>query len=456
MSDHFRPLDRDKLFLFPPSVQEWLPEDHLARFIADIVGKLDMRSLRASYAGRGVEAYQPEMLVGLLFYGYATGVFSSRKLERATYDSVAFRYIAANQHPEHDTIATFRRRFLPAVKACFKQILLIAAESGMLKIGRVSIDGTKVKANASKHHALSFAHATKLERRIKNEIERLLRMAEKADGANVPDGMDVPAELARRETRLQAIADAKERIRAREQARIATEQAAHDQKMAERAAKERATGKKRSGRKPKRPSRGMNKAAQINLTDDESRIMPTGDGFVQAYNAQGAVDCASLLLVDVDVSQCPTDRTLLEPVIARLKTLPKELGNVTEVLADAGYFSASNVEACERQKVTPYISAGRERHAGGLGRFRQPPPLPDGATASERLHHRMQTKEGRAIYGQRKATIEPRFGNIKSVHGFRQFSLRGFEKVSGEWQIMGSAYNLKRMHTIIMKAVKAG
>jgi transposase len=456
MSDHFRPLDRDTLFLFPPSVQEWLPDDHLARFIAEIVGRLDLRSLRAGYAGRGVEAYQPEMMVALLFYGYATGVFSSRKLERATYDSVAFRYIAANQHPEHDTIATFRRRCLPEVKDCFKQILLIAAESGMLKVGRVSIDGTKVKANASKHHALSFAHATKLERRIKNEINRLLRMAEKADVGDVPDGMDVPAELARREIRLQTIAEAKERIRAREQERIAAEQAAYDRKLAARVAREVANGRKYSGAKPKRPARAMNPNAQINLTDAESRIMPTGEGFVQAYNAQGAVDCGSLLLVSVDVSQCPTDRTLLEPAIADLAALPKQLGVVDEVLADAGYFSVGNIEACERHQFTPYISIGRERHAGGLGRFREPAPLPEGATATEQMAHRLRTKDGRAIYGQRKATIEPRFGNIKSVHGFRQFSLRGHEKVRGEWQIMGSAYNLKRMHTLTLKIAKAG
>jgi transposase len=454
MSDHFRPLDRDTLFLFPPSVQEWLPADHLARFIAEIVAKLDLGPLRAKYAGRGSEAYQPEMMVALLFYGYATGVFSSRKLERATHDSVAFRYIAANQHPEHDTIATFRRRFLTEVKTCFTQILLIAAESGMLKIGRVSIDGTKIKANASKHHALSYGHATKLERRIKNEIERLLRMAEKADVQDVPDGMDVPAELARRETRLQAIADAKERIRAREQERIAGEQAAYNQKIAERDA--RGPGKKPRGRKPKRPSRAMDPDAQINLTDEESRIMPSGDGFVQAYNAQGAVDCDSLLLVDVDVSQCPTDRTLLEPTISRLTTLPQQLGMVTEVLADAGYLSTNNIEVCERHKIIPYISIGRERHAGGLERFREPPALRKDATAKERMEHRLRTKDGRAVYGQRKATIEPKFGNIKSVHGFRQFSLRSYDKVRGEWQIMGAAHNLKRMHTLTFKAVKAG
>ena len=414
MSDHFRPLDRDTLFLFPPSVQDWLPEDHLARFIAEIVAKLDMSSLRAQYAGRGREAYQPEMMVALLFYGYATGVFSSRKLHRATYDSVAFRFIAANQHPEHDTIATFRRRFLREVQGYFRQILLVAAESGMLKIGRVSLDGTKVKANASKHHALSYEHATKLEKRIKNEIERLLRMAEKADQTEVPDGMDIPAELVRRETRLQAIADAKERIRVREEERIAADQAAHAQKMAERAARERETGKKSGRRKPKRPSRAIDPKAQINLTDEESRIMPTGDGFVQAYNAQGALDCDSRLLIDADVSQCPTDRSLLEPAVTRLMALPQELGTAGELLADAGYYSANNVAVCERRNVTPYISVGRECHTGGLKRFREPAPLRAGATPQEQMAHRLRTKAGRAIYGQRKSTIEPAIGVVRA------------------------------------------
>lgn len=456
MSDHFRPLDRDTLFLFPPSVQDWLPENHLARFIAEIVAKLDMGPLRAKYSGRGIEAYQPELMVALLFYGYATGIFSSRKLERATYDSVAFRFIAANQHPEHDTIATFRRRFLPEVAACFGQILLVAAESGLLKIGRVCIDGTKVKANASKHHAMSYEHATKLERRIKNEIERLLRMAEKADQADVPDGMDIPQELARRETRLQAIAEAKERIRIREQQRIAQEQAAHDRQMAERAAREQRTGKKAKGRKPKRPLRAMNPKAQVNLTDEESRIMPNGDGFVQAYNAQGSIDCESRLLIDVDVSQRPTDRTLLESAVTRLRALPRALGKANELLADSGYDSANNVAACERHGITPYISSGRERHAGGLDRFREPAPLHAAATPHEQMQHRLRTKAGRAIYGQRKSTIEPAIGVIKSVMGFRQFSLRGREKTRGEWQLVGTAYNLKRMHTLLMKAVKAG
>jgi len=456
VSDHFRPLDRETLFLLPPSIQDWLPEGHLARFVAEIVAKLDLRALRAKYAGRGHEAYQPEMMVSLLFYGYATGTFSSRKLERATYDSVAFRFIAANQHPEHDTIATFRRRFLGEVQDCFRQILLIAAESGMLKIGRVSLDGTKVKANASKHHAMSYEHAGKLERRIKSEIERLLRLAEKADQNDLPDGMDVPAELARRETRLRAIADAKERIREREQQRIAQEQAAHDQRMAQRAARENSTEKKATGRKPKRPSRAMDPKAQINLTDEESRIMPGAGGFEQAYNAQGAIDCASRLLVDVDVSQQPTDCTLLGPTVERLGALPQELGNATEILADAGYYSANNVAICEQHAMTPYISPGRERHAGGLERFKVPKPVPPDAAPHERMKHRLRTPDGRKIYGERKSTIEPAIGIVKSAMGFRQFSLRGYQNVRSEWQIVGAAYNLRRLHTLMSKPVKAG
>lgn len=456
VSDHFRPLDRETLFSLPPSVQDWLPENHLARFVAEIVAKLDLRALRAKYAGRGHEAYQPEMMLALLFYGYATGVFSSRKLERATYDSVAFRFITANLHPEHDTIATFRRRFLSEVQSCFRQILLIAAESGMLKIGRVSIDGTKVKANASKHRAMSYEYGTKLERRIKNEIDRLLRMAEKADQADLPDGMDVPAELSRRETRLQAIAEAKERIREREQQRITQEQAAYDERVAQRVSHEKRCGKKIRGRKPERPSRAINPKAQVNLTDEESRIMPSAGGFEQAYNAQNAIDCASRLLVDVDVSQHLNDEALLEPALDRIAALPQALGSATEILADAGYYSALNAAICEQRAVTPYISPGRERHAGGLARFQMPRPLPSVAAPHERMKYRLRTPEGRAIYGERKSTIEPAIGIIKSAMGFRQFSLRGHEKVQAEWKIVGAAYNLRRMHTLTGKLVKAG
>jgi transposase len=231
VGENFKPLDRDTLFLMPPSVQEWIPDNHLARFIVDVVAKLDLHPIRSRYAGRGSAAYQPEMMVALLLYGYATGVFSSRKLERATYDSVAFRYITSNQHPEHDTISDFRRRFLVQLEALFAQVLLIAGESGLLKVGRVSLDGTKIRANASKHHALSYGHATKLERRIKAEVARLMRRAEQADTSDKSDGIDIPAELARREERLRTIDAAKARIREREQERIAAEERVYQQRI---------------------------------------------------------------------------------------------------------------------------------------------------------------------------------------------------------------------------------
>ena len=231
MGTNFRPLDRDTLLLLAPSLHDWLPEKHLARFIIYVVSQLDLTTIRAQYAGRGSAAYQPEMMLALLCYGYATGVFSSRKLERATYDSVAFRFISSDQHPEHDTIADFRRRFLPFVSELFEHVLLIAAESGFLKVGRVSVDESKVKANASKHHALSHKHASDLEKQIKREVERLLRLAEKADNEKTDDGMDIPSEITRREDRLKAIAEAKKRIEERERERIATEQKEHNEKL---------------------------------------------------------------------------------------------------------------------------------------------------------------------------------------------------------------------------------
>lgn len=294
-----------------------------------------------------------------------------------------------------------------------------------------------------------YGHATKLERRIKGEVERLLRLAEKADGVEVPDGLDIPAELARREDRLRVIGEAKARIRAREQERIAAECATHQQKLADRKEREEKTGKKTGGSRPKPPSRAIDPKAQINLTDDESRIMPSSDGMVQAYNAQGAVDCASRLMLAADASQRPTDRTLLPATIDACKNLPSSVGTVTEILADAGYFSGTNIEACRAAQLVPYIATGRESHAGGLRRFYEPAALDANASAMDCMKHRLPTKAGRAIYGERKSTIKPTFGIIKSIMGFRQFSLRGYEKVRAEWRIVAIAYNLKRMHRLL-------
>ena len=304
--DNFRTVDRETGFLLPPSVDEWLPERHLARFVVEVVGSLDLRAMTGSYRGSGSASYFPSMLLGLLIYGYATGVFSSRKLERATYDSVAFRFIAANQHPDHDTIATFRKRFLKEIEALFVRVLMLAREMGVLEMGTVALDGTKIHANASRHSALSYEHATKLEAQLKEEAAQLLAKAEAADAADLPDGLSIPDELALREDRLKKLAEARAKIEARAKERCAREKAEHDARMAAREAKTAATGKKPGGKPPQPPTDGPLPKDQINLTDEESRIMPVaGGGFDQCYNAQAAVATGSNLVVAVDVTQAP-------------------------------------------------------------------------------------------------------------------------------------------------------
>ena len=286
----FRTIDRQTGFLLPPSVDEWLPEKHLARFVVEVIDGFDLRAMVGAYRGSGSAAHHPRMLFGVLVYGYATGVFSSRKLERATYDSVAFRFIAANDHPDHDTIAAFRRRFLKEIEALFVQVLLLAREMGVLKMGTIGLDGTKIHANASRHSALSYEHAGKIEAQLQAEVADLMAKAEAADAADLPDGMSIPDELARREERLRQIAAARATIEARAKERHAREQAEHEAKLAARAAKTAATGKKPSGKPPEPPAAGPAPGDQINLTDEDSRIMPVaGGGFDQCYNAQAAV-----------------------------------------------------------------------------------------------------------------------------------------------------------------------
>ena len=447
----FVEVDRETLYLLPPSIQDWLPEKHLARFVVEIVEQLDLRPLKASYCGRGSQPYNPEMLVALLFYGYATGIFSSRKLERSTYDSVAFRYIAANTHPDHDTIATFRKRFLPELTKIFVEILTIAGQMKVLKLGKVSIDGTKVQANASKHKALSYGHACKLEKQLEAEVAELLQKAESADNADIPDGMDVPAELSIRRERIEAIKEAKAEIERRAALRYAEEQKAYEAKLAERATKEQETGRKTGGKTPQPPTAGPTAKDQVNLNDRESRIMPTsGGGFEQAYNAQAGVDTETMLIVTTDVSQAPNDKQELEPALTNLKQLPQELGTVTGLLADNGFFSEANVNLCEENKVTPYIAINREKHHPPLmDRFKEPAPLLDGANAVDTMKHRLKTQSGKAVYATRKSTIEPVFGIVKSVMGFRQFLLRGLEAVKGEWNLVCIAFNLKRLHALV-------
>jgi len=434
--------------LLPPSVQDWLPEQHLARFVVEVVSKLDLHELKMPYAGVGSEAYNPEMLVAMLFYGYATGVFSSRKLEQATYDSIAFRYIAANTHPDHDTIATFRQRFLKQLEPLFLQILLLAKTMGFLKLGKISLDGSKVQANASKHSALSWGHATELEEQLKEEVARLMAMAEAAD-AEVPEGMDIPAELARREERLKAIAEAKAKLEERAAERHAAEQAEYEAKQAKREAT-RAEGKSPRGPEPKPPEPGVRDGDQINLTDEESRIMPAGGkNFQQAYNVQAGVDTETMLVVTAHVIQHANDKLEVEPTLKALQQLPETLGQVEALLADTGYRSESNTKLCHAANMTPYLAGGRESHHPPVEqRFTEPPALAPDADVVQAMDHRLATVEGRAIYAQRKSTVEPVFGIIKSVLGFRQFHLRGLDAASGEWTLVTMAWNLKRLFNL--------
>ena len=452
---NFRSIDRETGFLLPPSVDEWLPQKHLARFVVEVIDGLDLRAMSGSYRGSGSASYHPRMLLGILVYGYATGVFSSRKLERATYDSVAFRFIAANDHPDHDTIAAFRRRFLKEIEALFVQVLLLAREMGVLKMGvlkmgTVALDGTKIHANASRHSALSYEHAGKIEEQLQAEVADLMAQAEAADTANVPDGMSIPDELARREERLRKIAEARAKIEARARERYARELAEHEAKLAARAAKTAATGKKPGGKPPQPPTEGPVPSDQINLTDEESRIMPVaGGGFEQCYNAQAAVAAGSMLVVAVDVVQAPNDKQQIEPMLDKIESLPTELGEAETLLADTGYFSAANVEACEKAGIEPLIAMGRQPHHPPLAeRFEQAPPAPENPTPVEAMAHRLQTPKGRALYALRKQTPEPVFGIIKAALGFRQFSLRGLDKVRGEWSLVTMAWNMKRMFAL--------
>lgn len=447
---NFRPIDRDMDYLLPPSVNEWLPERHLARFVVEVVDGLDLSAMSRSYRGSGSAPYHPSVLVGLLVYGYASGVFSSRQLERATYDSVAFRFVASNQHPDHDTIASFRRRFLPRIEALFVEVLQVAREMGLLKLGTIGLDGTKIHADASRHSALSWDHANRIEAQLKAEVAELLARAEATDRADVPDGMSIPDELARRGERLAGIAAAKAAIEARAKERHARDKAAHDAKMAERDARAARTGRKPGGRPPAPPVEGPLPGDQINLTDAESRIMPVaGGGFEQCYNAQAAVAADSLLVVAADVSQAPNDKQQLVPMLDRLAGLPDDLGQPDTLLADAGYFSEANVEACARAGIDPLIAPGRDAHHPAMDdRFAPAPPAPEDPTPLDTMLHRLKTPEGRALYAQRKHTPEPVFGIIKSVLGFRQFSLRGLAGARGEWSLVTMAWNIKRMFNL--------
>ena len=397
---------------------------------------MDLRELEAGYGGGGKQPYHPVLLLSLLFYGYSTGVFSSRKLEQATYDSVAFRYIAANQHPDDDTIAHFRRRFLKELGSLFVQSLLLARQMGLFKLVKVSLDGTRIKANASQHKAMSWRYAQKLEEQMLGEVKALLKRAEEVDKQAAPES-NIPAELARRAQRLAAIKRAQQEINRRAGERFKADQAEYEAKLKARRDKQAKSGKKARGREPKPPEAGPRDKEQMNFTDEDSRIMPSSEGFVQAYSAQATVDNESHLIVTHHVTQQTNDKGEVAPTLKRLAEHEAELGRAQGLLADAGYYSADNVEECEQANITPYISNHREAHNVPLGEsdqgYSRCPEEADGVT---KMAHRMNRAEGRGIYSKRKSTVEPVFGVIKQVMGFRRFHLRGFNAVRGEWNLV--------------------
>jgi transposase len=446
----------NQTLLFPPSLHDWLPAGHLARFLLDVVSALDLSAIYESYEekdGRGQAAYSPEMMVRLLLYGYARGVYSSRKIETRTFEDVAFRYLSGDQHPDHATIAEFRKRHLEALSGLFTQALLLCSEAGLVKLGHVSIDGTKMKANASKHKAMSYKHMNETEARLKQEIDALLAAAEKTDAEEDAQygkdrhGDELPAELQRRESRLQKIGEAKAVLEQEAKEKASQQRADAEQKLAEREQEERRTGKKKRGREPRVPDPEQAKpadTAQRNFTDPESRIMPDGankGSFVQGYNAQIAVDSASQVIVAAEVRQETNDKMQLIPMIAQMVANLEQ--KPEKVSADTGYFSEANVTDESVKDVDLYVATGRDKHSGVVETFCDPPP-PD-ASPKEAMRHKLRTADGRAVYKMRKAIVEPVFGQIKEQRGFRRFSLRGKLNVSHEWKLVCAVSNLLKL-----------
>ena len=449
MSHQFREIDRSQPITLPGNLEGWLDGNDLAHFIVDVVEALDTREIEAAYRGGGSAPYPPKMLLALLFYCYAKGIFSSRQIEQATYELIPVLYLTGGLHPDHDSINTFRHRFLPHFARLFVQVLLIAHELGVLKLGDISLDGTKIAANASKHKAMSWAYAERLEHPLQAEVQTLLERAAAVEGPGAVD-LDLPAELKRREDRLAKIAEVKAEIEQRAQARYTQEQAAHAAKLAERAAKEQARGRKLGGKPPQAPTPGPRPDDQVNFTDGDSRIMPvSGGGFEQAYNAQATVDQGTLLIVGAHLTQNANDKQEVEPALQELAKLPEVLGSVARAALDNGYYSQSNVEILVEHGIEPFIAVGRQPHHEALEERLAPvPEAPNNPDAVGAMKHRLKTQEGKAFYAKRKSTVEPVFGIIKEVMGFRRFLLRGLAAVKGEWRLVCLAFNLKRLFVL--------
>ena len=460
MSKNFRTCDLNQPFLLPPSLQQWLPEDHLARFIADLADGLDLSKIYGYYGrrdGRGKAAYHPLMMVRSLLYGYCTGVMSSRRMERASYEDVAFRYLCANQHPDHDTIASFRQQHLAVLADLFTQVLQVCNKAGLVKLGHVAIDGSKQQANASKHKAMSYDRMDEKAAQLKAEVEKLLAQAAETDAAE--DGLygkgkrgdELPAELARRESRLKKIAEAKASLEQEAREAAEAQKKAVEEKLEQRRKKEEETGKKVGGRPPQVPDPEQARPEgkdQRNFTDPESRIMPDGarkGSFVQAYNVQIAVDSEAQIIVAAEITQQTNDKQQLAPMLAQVVT---NMGaKPVAATADTGYFSVDQLNDERAAGIDLYIATGKQKHGQP-----EPPaltepvePPAEAESAMEKMKQKLKTEAGKALYKMRKAIVEPVFGQIKAARGIRAFLLRGMEKASAEWKLVCATHNLLKL-----------
>ena len=455
MPARFVNLDRQTPMFLPCDLREWVPEDHIVHFILDAVDQIPTAHFHVNHRGSGSEQYPPAMMLALLIYSYLTGRFGSRTIEAATYSDVAVRYLCANYHPDHDSICAFRTANQVAFHAAFVSVLQLAQQLGLTRLGSASVDGTKIQANASKHAAVSYERAGQMLAQLELEVKQLLERAERADTQEAKDTLDIPAELTRREQRRTALQRARQVIEERAQELAAAKQAEYDAKMAARQAQQ-ATGKKPRGKEPTPPSPQPEPGAQYNFTDPESRIMKAGSGqhFEQAYNAQAAVDEA-MIIVGERVSDAPNDKQELVASVAMISPVVKE--EVKAVLADSGFYSEAAVKEVEQNAdgtpsgLTVYAAVEKTSHHKTVADLLpQPEPTAPGpeASAKEKMAHRLKTPMGKALYQLRKQTVEPVFGIIKEVMGFRRFTLRGREKVGLEWTLVCVSYNLKRIFAL--------
>jgi transposase len=456
MGAQFVNIDRETPMLFPPDLREWIPEDSMVHFIIEAVEDMDIQRFEVNERGTGSCQYPPGMMLALLVYCYATGRFSSRVIEQASWYDVAVRYICGgDKHPDHDTICSFRTRNREAFKAAFVEVLLLAQELGHLKkVGGVAVDGSKIKANASKHAAVSYKRAGEMIRQLELDIEKLVKKAEDADSAPLETGLSLPEEIRRREDRKAALAEARKVIEERYKDIRAEKQREYEEKKKARD-EQRRSGKKPRGRDPQPPAENPPDAMQFNFTDNESRIMKAGSGdhMEQAYNVQGVIDTeGSMLFLGGYVTNHANDKRELVPAAAAVSA---EVRDISEVCADTGYFSEEAVTKVESSgsKPTVYCAIERQSHYRSVEDLQakpDPEPLPESASVKDVMARRLATSEGRKKYKVRKETIEPAYGIVKSILGFDQFLMRGLAKVSIEWDLVMLAYNCKRLHRLEM------